>query len=339
MVCRTPIVDEFVASLAEARDRILAEPDREHTLTFSRAHVERVRAAFADSIRSGEEGLHRLCALFANSLLEGSYGLQSVVIGEAAGSRERFSLIQSIAPGTLYEQTDLDLGNRLLQRVHLADGDRWSTPTLVANFVEYQPHLANRLAIHKMISRIKAEEEIWNKVCDELFRLDEIVQRDKILRVMSRYVKDVFGVKIVVGTTEDIGAVQDALEAMTFSDELLERFGVPWGEGADRLEVVEVKNYVAGGKASGWEAMKSVVRWWRRTFEVQVQSLGNYVLEREYLTRESHAAFKAQREAVRQQVCTTDPLFAFYLQLLRWVFLRAQGAPPERPGLRIVLAD
>jgi hypothetical protein len=336
MVTRAPAVDAFVVKLADARDRIVAEPDREHVLRFSRPELDAVRAGFADGIRSGEAGLHRLCALLGHAFLEGSYSLQSVVIGEAP-SRERFNLIQSIAPETLSQVTDLDLGNRLLREVRMADGAGWSTPALVANFVEYQPHVGNQLAIHKMISRIKAEEEIWNKVCDELFHLDELVERDKILRVLSRYVKDVFGVKIVVGTTEDIVRVHAALEAVVFAPELLARVGVPATE--DRLTIVETKDYVADGKRSGWEAMKSVVRWWDRTFEVQIQSLPNYFLEREYLTRESHAAFKAQREEVRRQVAEADPLFAFYLGLLRWLFVRAPGPAPSRPGLRVVVDD
>ena len=37
--------------------------------------------------------------------------------------------------------------------------------------------------------RIKAEEEIWNKVVDEIFEVDSLVERDKELRHLSRYVK------------------------------------------------------------------------------------------------------------------------------------------------------
>ena len=85
---------------------------------------------------------------------------------------------------------------------------------MVANFVEYQPLVENRHGIHKMISRIKAEEEIWNKVCDEIFRIDELLERDKELRALSRYVKDVFGVKVVVGTPDDARKLQTTLESV-----------------------------------------------------------------------------------------------------------------------------
>ena len=33
-----------------------------------------------------------------------------------------------------------------------------------------------------MVSRIKAEEQIWNKVVDTIFDLDRLVQLDKQLR-------------------------------------------------------------------------------------------------------------------------------------------------------------
>lgn len=336
LALRAPEVDAFVHGLAETRDAIVAAPDRAHVLVFSRARVDVVKAEFAASIRRGESSLHRLCALLAASFFDASHALESVVVGELPSTRERFTLAQPLRPEELYLQTDLDLGNRVLSRVVLA-GER---PQLVANVVEYQPHVANRWGIHKMISRIKAEEEVWNKVCDEIFRLDEIVRRDKILRVLSRYVKDVFGIKVVVGSDSRIAPLQAAIEELIFAPEHLSACGVESEPGAARLEIVEVKEYVrGGGKTSGWEAMKSVVRWRDRMFELQIQALGNYFLEREALTRESHAAFKAQREAVREQVVRADPLYGFYRDLLKWLFLREGGAPPSHPGVRVEVGE
>ena len=75
----------------------------------------------------------------------------------------------------------------------------WSRASLVANVVEYQPSGMNEWGIHKFISRIKAEEQIWNKVVDTIFGLDRLVRADKQLRHLGRFVKDVFGVKAIVG--------------------------------------------------------------------------------------------------------------------------------------------
>ena len=35
----------------------------------------------------------------------------------------------------------------------------------------------NEWGVFKCISRIKAEEEIWNKVVDEIFEIDNLVKR------------------------------------------------------------------------------------------------------------------------------------------------------------------
>ena len=54
----------------------------------------------------------------------------------------------------------------------------------------------NEWGIHKFISRIKAEEQIWNKVVDSIFGFDQLVNADKQLRHLGGFVKDVFGVKV-----------------------------------------------------------------------------------------------------------------------------------------------
>jgi hypothetical protein len=102
-----------------------------------------------------------------------------------------------------------------------------------------------------------------------------------------------------------------------------------------------MKDYLAdhGRKETGWEAIKSVFRWWDVMFEVQVQPLWNYQQEREFLTRESHAGFKAKREDLRNQIADQIPLFGFYRNLLRWLFLSPAEPVPAYPSVRIVLRD
>ena len=223
------------------------------------------------------------------------------------------------------------------------DGSEWSPASLVANFVEYQPTEPNALRIQKIISRIKAEEEIWNKVVDEIFDLDGMVRRDKQMSHLSQFVKDVFGIKIVVGAPADVVPMHNSLFESGWDEVQLARLGVMPRPDLLRLEHLETKNYLAqdGRKASGWAAMKSVVRWGGRTFEIQVQPLRNYYNEQEYLTKESHAGFKARRELLRNEIAAKIPLFGFYQALLRWLFLG--DAHPEQapnyPGVRIVLTE
>jgi hypothetical protein len=341
LVTREPLLNELVVYLDTMRRTLDAAPGAVHTFEFRRANLEEIRRAFARMIRQGEEKLHRVCELLCSAFFESQYTLQSVVIGEIESTRERFSLSQRLAPEDLYSQTDLDLGNRQLQRLQCFDGAAWTRPTLVANFVEYQPAASTVWGIHKCISRIKAEEQIWNKVVDAIFGLDRLVRLDKQLRHLGHFVKDIFGVKIVVGDAIEARALHEGLVRLTWTPDALARVGVPASAATSHLELIEVKDYIGQGgrKETGWEAIKSVFRWSDVMFEVQVQPLWNYQQEREFLTQESHAGFKARREMLRNQIADQIPLFGFYRNLLRWLFLSPEEPVPAYPSVRILLHD
>jgi hypothetical protein len=342
LVSDEPLVNDLVVYLDDMRRRIDAAPHQQHTFTFKRSKLRQVRSAFARMIRHGETRLHRFCELAGETFLDGRYALQSVAIGSAVTTKERFTVVQDITPADLYSHTDLDLGNRQVQRFRYFDGQRWSRATLVANVVEYQPEAINDWGVYKMVSRIKAEEQIWNKVVDTIFALDRLVQLDKQLRHLNRFVKDVFGVKFVVGDPEAVRTLQDALLTMEWTPERLTRHKVPMLPSTQSLHCLEVKDYMdarRGMKASGWQAVKSVFQWWDTMIEVQVQPLGNYLQERERLTRESHAGFKANREALRNQIAATIPLFGFYRDLLKWLFLAPDSPAPVFESVAIVVRD
>jgi hypothetical protein len=342
LVADEPQLNDLVVYLDQTRRNIESAPTVGHTMTFSRAALQDVRAAFGRMIRHGEERLHRFCELAGDAFLDGRFALQSLAVGSAVNTKERFTLVQDITAADLYSLTDLDLGNRQIARIRYFDGERWSPATLVANVVEYHPESINDWRIYKMVSRIKAEEQIWNKVVDTIFDLDRLVELDKQLRHLNRFVKDVFGVKFVVSDPATVRRLQAALCGLHWTPEQLERRGVPPTPTTGSLECLEVKDYLneaQGLKASGWQAIKSVFQWWDTMIEVQVQPLGNYLQERERLTRESHAGFKSRREDIRNQVAAALPLFGFYRDLLKWLFLEPDGPPPSFTGVTIVLTD
>jgi hypothetical protein len=339
MLTDAPRLHELVGVLQRFRDAYEGRGDP-GPLVFSRGHITEARQAFGELIRRGEERLHQLCSLLADTLL-GEYELQSVVIGEVESTRERFRLAIDLTPELLYASTDLDLGRRQLDRLRFVQGDAVARATLVSNVIEYLALAPNRHGVFRLLSRVKAEEEIWNKVADEIFNLDGLVLRDKELRHLSRFVKDVFGIKIVVSDEADVHQVHEALVRLELTPEALARFPLPPGLPAQRLEFIEVKDYLGREhrKRTGWKAMKSVVRWADKTFEIQLQPLGNFLHERETLTRESHAGFKAQREELRTQVAGQFPLFGYYLELLRWLFSGATGVPPALAGVTVELRE
>ena len=342
LVADEPLVNDLVVYLDQMRRKVDAAPHTRHTFTFSRANLRKVRAAFARMIRHGEERLHRFCELNGDSFLGGRYALQSLAVGSVVSTQERFTLVQDITARDLYSQTDLDLGNRQVRRFRYFDGKRWSRATLVANVVEYHPEAISDWRIYKMVSRIKAEEQIWNKVVDTIFGLDRLVQLDKQLRHLNRFVKDVFGVKFVVGDQDAVRALHEALRASRWDPAQLARHGVPVLPTTSSLQCLEVKDYMdeaEGTKASGWQAIKSVFHWWDTMIEVQVQPLANYLQERERLTKESHAGFKSRREEIRNQVATAIPLFSFYRDLLKWLFLAPSAPAPLFEAVKVVLKD
>ncbi|MBA3945807.1 MAG: hypothetical protein H0X37_14710 [Herpetosiphonaceae bacterium] len=338
MVTAEPVLNQFVLDLQRLRTDLLQPDAAPRDIYFSAATIATVRAAFGNMIRHGEEQLHRLTHLLCDTFDIG-FQLMSVVIGEVATTHERFTLSQSLASVDLYSTTDLDLGTRQLNKLRMYDGKEWSTPTLVANVVDYQPLVTNGYAIHRLSTRIKAEEEIWNKVVDEIFDLDGIVRQDKQLRHLSRYVKDVFGIKIVVGTVADVYRLQQQLVELRWPAEVLGAHQIEANANTRGLQFVEVKDYLQRDehKQSGWEAIKSVVQWRGKTFEIQIQPLHNFLNEREQLTSESHLSFKARREQVRQHVAEQLPLFRFYQDVLRWLFHDPVSAPPIYPGVTIHL--
>ncbi|MCB9506378.1 MAG: hypothetical protein H6700_09440 [Myxococcales bacterium] len=336
LVSKEEALHRFLGRLASARAHLesSAEP---LDLRFTRAEVANVADAFSRSILRGEARLHRLCGLVGELALGPGYGITSVVVGELAGEPERFTLSQPISAETLYATTDLALGNRMLGDIRVLRAGEWVRPSLVANFVEYQPVALSRWQVHKMTSRIKAEEEIWNKVVDELFDIDALVQRDKELSQHSRFIKDVFGVKLVVADADAARRLHDALASTPFSEDALARFSVPDLPGTRAIEFFEVKDYLEGyGKQSGWAALKSVLTWWDAMFELQLQPLDNYYSEREHLTRESHAGFKQRREALRDRIARDVPLFAFMRDLVAWLF-GAATEPPSHDGVHVEL--
>jgi hypothetical protein len=339
LVTQRPLINAFVSYLNTQRQALEATPTKVQRFDFERQALEAVRADFASMIQEGEARLHRLGGLVANALFSERFDLKSVVVGEVPSTKLRFEYAQSISPSALYAETDLALGNRILSQMHFGAHEHAETATLVANFVEYQPTALNRFAVHKMTTRIKAEEELWNKVCDELFSLDTLVARDKELRNLSRYVKDVFGLKIVVGKPEDAQGLQETLSALNFTPAELEHVGAPTDSTCQALSFMEVKNYLVDGhnKQSGWEALKSVVKWWDGLFEIQIQPLSNYFREREKLTRESHSAFKANRESIRNRLAQNYPLMGYYRDLLRWLFVDPEDTPPHHPNVEIHL--
>jgi hypothetical protein len=336
---RNPVLHRFISYLADKKAEQEKNPELHIKIELSQEFIVEVREAYRQSILDGERLLHVLGHLLAGKLFGRDFELHSNVIGVLPGNEGRpFHIRERITRKTLFSVMDLDLGNQLLNNFRYRQADEWAPLKLSANYVEYLPIKRTANGVNRLTSRVKAEQELWTKVADEIFGLDHLVSRDKHLRQYSKYVKDIFGIKIVCVDESTCANVHDKLQGITAADLDWKKLGLPKNddaisgeEDASRalLEFLETKDYLtcppAQMKKTGWKALKSVVNWRERLFEIQVQPLSNYYLEIDHMAEQSHSSFKLVRDSLRDEVARRIPLYGFYRDLLKMLFMEGDG--------------
>jgi hypothetical protein len=336
MAMHDPVLHELISYLTEKKVEQEANPGSHVQIELTREFIKDVREAFRQKILDGERHLHVLAHLLASILLEGEFELHSNVIGVLPMEKERpFLIRERINRDTLFSVMDIDMGNQMLDHFRYRRGKEWIPLELSANFIEYLPLGRPRTGVNRLTSRVKAEEELWNKVTDEIFLIDQLVSRDKHLRQYSKYVKDIFGIKIVCEDESTCAEVHRKLEDVTVAgsdwqklQEMQGYSGSVKGSSAmdsKLLEFVETKDYLNCApeemKKTGWKAIKSVAKWHDRLFEIQVQPLSNYYLELDHMSGPSHGSFKLSRDTMRDEVARHIPLYGFYRDLLKMLFM------------------
>lgn len=335
MVMDDPILHQFITYLAVKKSEQEAEPEVATRIELSSEFITSVRESFQKHILDGERHLHVLAHLLASVFLKGDFELYSNVIGLLPDDDERpFLLRERITRETLFSVTDIDLGRTVLDNFRYQQDGRWVPLMLSANFVEYIPVASPPSGVNRLTSRVKAEEELVNKLADELFSIDELVNRDKQLRKYSKFIKDVFGIKIVCEDEATCWQIDEELHKLTVSnsrDEFVEDLETRTEEVAlddpecPLLAFIESKDYLSPDaerlKRSGWRAIKSVVNWHDRLFEIQIQPLTNYYLELDHMAGPSHRSHKRRRDSVRDEIAERIPLYGFYRDLLKMIFV------------------
>ncbi len=331
MVMDDQVLHSFISYLAEKKQELEENPDRHIKLEFKRIFMLSVRHSFRQNILEGERHLHTLAHLLATLLLGEDFDLHSNVIGILPDGDRPFLIRERITQQTLFSELDIDLGNHLLDNFRYQKDRAWLPLELSANFVEYIPQAETRTRVNRLTSRVKAEEELWNKVADELFHMDDLISRDKHLRQYSKFVKDIFGIKIVCEDENSCLNAHEMLKTLELNESIKEKLAdMPQccnGRANDGklLEFIESKNYLTCSpsemKKTGWKAIKSVAKWHDRLFELQVQPLGNYYLELDHMAGPSHSSFKKQRDRLRDEVSERIPLYGFYRKLLQMLFM------------------
>jgi len=339
MAMSDPVLHQFINYLTDKKHELEANPNEHINIEVSRDAVASMRETFKKTILDGEWHLHCLGHLLASILLDGTFELHSNVIGALPGDDSRpFLIRERITRETLFSVTDIDLGNHVIDNFRYHKSGVWQPLAVTANFVEYVPIARPMSGVNRLTSRVKAEEELWNKVADEIFVLDEMLIRDKHLQHYSKYIKDIFGIKIICEDEPTCLRVHEQLEAMTICEadvsrmqELCDISGSVKRSGDDRLlEFLETKDYLtcepSKMKKTGWRALKSVARWRDRLFEIQIQPLANYYLELDHMSGPSHRSFKTRRDSLRDEISKIVPLYGFYRDLLKTLFMNTENS-------------
>jgi hypothetical protein len=300
------------------------------TLELSRQDIEHARAHWEDHVLAGERRLYDLATLLARRLT-GTLKVQ-LVARLVAGPREeeeseeaRIVIEEPISREMLERVTDFTLAARIAR--HYLYRPQYTAPFGKlyprASFLEFRPLEANDSApAARVLTRVKANDQIWNKVCDALFDIDALAVRDKLFNTATKYVKDVFGIKVLTARNDESYQAHQMLLGMQLSADDLAFVKRP-GAHAE-LELLEHKDYLSlptdQKKLTGWEAIKNVYRWDGQLFEVQIQTEANYFLEVADLTQTSHRTFEMQRRNLRRQLEERVPHYRDFRMLLKSVF-------------------
>ena len=351
MAMQDPVLHQFISYLSEKRTQQESNPGLPIRIELSRQFADRVRESFKQNILRGEVCLHIMSHVLGSRFLGENFELHSNVIGVLPGGEDRpFLIRERITRDILFSHTDLDLGNHLLGKFRYQSRSDWEPLNLSANFVEYIPASPPGSGVNRITSRVKAEEELWNKVADEIFSLDQLVSSDKHLRQYSKYIKDIFGIKLVCEDEKACLRVHQRLVEMQARDfewsvvkKALRRGELPLPLDADGrlLEMLETKDYLTCDpsemKKTGWKAIKSVARWQNQLLEIQVQPLTNYYLELDHMAGPSHHSFKLRRDRIRAEIAERIPLYGFYRALLRRMFVeRGDSFDFENAAVRFI---
>ncbi|MDP6944654.1 MAG: hypothetical protein QF464_10935, partial [Myxococcota bacterium] len=290
------------------------------------------RRSWKRAVLDGERRLDDLGTLLAWGLL-GTRRIHPVARVICSSRHEpesrRIVIEEALTRGELTRYTDHSLAARIARRYRYRADHRSPYGKLIhrASFLELRPLEAVVTApATKVLTRVKVDDQIWNKVCDAFFDVDNLVTRDKILNPLSKYIKDVFGIKILTAGPEQSYEIAEILTDIAFGAQELEDIGLG-AEGAEEdavLEILEAKDYVSlppeQKKQTGWEALKNVYSWRDQVYEIQIQTEANYHLETSDLSDTSHHTFEMRRQSLRLKLDEVIPHYKEFRTVLKALF-------------------
>ena len=232
-------LSDQLLKLKSAEERGMRPP----LLVIHDEEIRHARRSWNRAVLVGEHLLYDLGTLVAWRLL-GTQRLQLVARVLCSSRHEpesrRIVIEEMLTRDDLKRYTDHTLAARIARRYRYRAGHRSPYDKLIhrASFLEFRPLEASKEATAtKVLTRVKVDDQIWNKVCDALFDVDNLVARDKLLNPLSKYIKDVFGLKVLTTSTEQAYAIDEVLNTLRFDGAECAQLGLPQGA-EDSLELL-----------------------------------------------------------------------------------------------------
>ncbi len=253
-------------------------------LIIPNSDVTYMSRKFQDALIRGEKRLYDLSRIIINNLCETTdVKVDLFVWGRCTNPfhsdviKKRFSLNEGFTK--IVEKSKTETSSKFnLICPHCSD----KTP-IIASFVQFFPQETHsRETLNFISTRIKTTSNISYKIADMVFGIDRMFNQDKIYGRFAQAVVDIYGLKLVTSTKEDIYTIVD------------------WMNRYKKIKILEEKDYIGRNKKeSGFQAYKIITSYNKQVFETQIQSRRMYN-EELYNRETSHKTYKENQMSQRR---------------------------------------
>lgn len=274
--------DEKVSSVLDNLRKSAQEGKPFHVESEDIAYVQQ---KFQDGIATGEKGLHELSFELLRNFGTLSDAKTSLIVWGRCPDKHHPNIVKS------YTKIDL---SQVLSSKYMDSMIAWTHSPIckmcgkktntIASFNQYKFDHKFPSGIKLMLSRIKTTSNVCYKIADMVFDIDRMFQRDKIVNRYTQALTDMYGIKLVFSTNDNIFSALSYFRSQ--SD----------------IEIIEEKDYLdKKRKKSGYEAYKLTIKKNDQLFEIQLQTNRMLETEKSSLTA-NHRTYKEKQMEERRQL-------------------------------------
>lgn len=255
-------------------------------LVIANADVKYISKRFTEGILQGEKRLYDLAKLILNNFCAGSeIKIDLLVWGRCTNPfhdeivKKRFPLEKGFAQMT--EKGRTEFGSKFTPTCPKCS----NKVPVIASFIQFFPlDPRSRDTLNFISTRVKTTANLSYKIADLVFGIDRMFKQDKRYGKFSQAVVDVYGMKLITSTKEDIFTISD------------------WIGKHRKVKILDIKDYLGENrKRSGFEAYKFIVEYYKQMIELQCQTIRMYN-EELYNTETSHQTYKEKQMAQRRKL-------------------------------------